>query len=119
MSQQPTTELRLQIQAMLAVAAVMDRVETAGVPQDVTPSWNFAGGSATGTFPDDPRAMFALSRWCQAMNLRHGVTHRVVQRAHGQQIVWTVATTVGDVSVHLVASAPFPARQYGRELVDA
>jgi hypothetical protein len=113
------TELQCQEQAMLAVATITSHMAAAGVPQDVWPAWDFTHGNASGTFPDDPRSMIALSRWCQALTIEHGIRHRTVQRNGGRVIEWTVSIRVGNISVHIVATSPARTDAPARELVTA
>lgn len=104
---------------MIAVAAILSRMHTEGVPQDVWPAWSFDHGNPTGAFPDDPRSMIALSRWCSALGVKHRVGHRAVQQAGGRAIEWTVAVRVGDISVHIIATSSARADADTRELVNA
>ncbi|MDH6111946.1 hypothetical protein P3T36_006871 [Kitasatospora sp. MAP12-15] len=112
------TELQLQAAAMIAVAKLLSHLSKAGVAQDITPSWNYDGGLATGVFPAHDRALITLDTWCRRLHRDHRVGHRDVATAAGAQRVWTIATTVDDVSVHISATVPLrtPANT-ARELV--
>ncbi|WP_030267915.1 hypothetical protein [Streptomyces sp. NRRL B-24484] len=114
--QQPT-ELELQYPAMLAVAALTQRMAAAGVPQTITPAWDYTGGLATGVFPENPDALVVLSAWCNLLGLDHRVSWRDVVTPAGGRRVWTIATTVDEISVHISASVPL--RTSDRELVNA
>jgi hypothetical protein len=91
--------------AMLAVARLTQRADTSGVPQDITPTWSYTSGLATGRF-EGPRATIALAAWCKAMPAGYRPSHRTVQTQAGERVEWTVAVTIDDVSVHLIASTP-------------
>lgn len=98
-------ELRAQAAAMYVMLRLTNRALAAGLS---TPHWTIDSvGNVNAEFAG-PDALRALDRWRR--QLPESVTSSD-RRLH--EMRWTVASTVQDVSVHLVAIVPAPAQVGG------